>query len=338
MLILGWEMIGGVRMFKNKTNGSTFFLALGLIFLVLPSTGQTGDKNFAPTIAYQMVELVHDEIELIRKHKQTPVDTRASFPVEHVFPREVYFQALTLRQKAGRLCHETTQFLLAPPAAVQFSIPKTITPEDVYDIVNDAWSQIRCAKAGLNISEEIQQSAKQGTAKTLTDVFKSIVQANRQLNLILEQPIEPGDVYAVVQHANAYIVDILDKLAPVWSLTAPTLPEYQAGKRPIDIYKQMLKNFRIIEQISKDSGIDMLSLGPEIQTPITTTDVFDLSSLILSELSYFATQLGINRIYRLESHPDKVPSDVYQQAQIVEAHLEILEGFTKKYPTWTKLE
>lgn len=324
-------------MFTNTNNLYSHFLLLGLIFLVFPSIGQSEAKNFRPIYAYQMVEVVRSEIELIRKHKQTPVDPRDSIPVEHAYPREVYFQALTLRQKAGRLCHETAQYLLAPPTVVQFSIPKTITSKDVYEIVNDAWSQIRCAKAGMNIIGEVEQNTKQDSTKTLTDVFKSIVQANRQLNLILEQPIEQGDVYAVVQLANAYIIDILNKLAPVWSLTAPTLPEIQADKTPIDIYKQMVKNFRIIQQIAKDSGIDMLHLGSEIQTPITSTDVFDLSSLILSELRYFASQVGVDRIYRLESHPDKVPSDVYQQALIVEAHLQILEGFTKTYPTWTNI-
>ena len=323
-------------MFINKTKRFTRFLFMGLIFLVFPSIGQSATK-FAPMVAYQMVELVRNEIELIRKHKQMPIDTRENIPVDHAYPREVYFQALTLRQKTGRLCHETAQYLLAPPTAVQFSIPKTITSKDVYEIVNDAWSQIRCAKAGLGITKHLEQNTLQGSSKTLTDVFKVIVQANRQLNLILEQPIEPGDVYAVVQLGNAYIIDILNKLAPVWSLTAPTIPEYQTGKRPIEIYKQMIKNFRTVQQIATDSRIDMLYLGDEIQEPITATDVFDLGSLVLSELRYFAAQVGINRVYRLESYPDKVPDDAYQQVLITEAHLHILEGFTKIYPTWTKI-
>ncbi len=325
-------------MFTNTKNLYTHFLLLGLIFIVFPSIGQSETEKLRPGYAYQMVELVSSEIELIRKHKQVPVDSRDSIPIENAYPREVYFQALTLRQKAGRLCHETAQYLLAPPTVVQFSIPKTITSKDVYEIVNDAWSQIRCAKAGLKVSDSIEQSTKLDTTKTFTDVFKSIVQANRQLNLILEQPIEQGDVYSMVQLSNAYTIDILDKLAPVWNLTAPTLPDVQTDKTPIDIYKLMMKNFRVIEQIANDSGIDMLHLGSEIQTPITSTDVFDLSSLILSELRYFASQVGIDRIYRLKSYPDKVPSEVYQQALIAEAHLQILEDFTKSYPTWTKIE
>jgi hypothetical protein len=325
-------------MFTNIKKPHCHFFILGLVFLVFPSLAQSEVEKFRPAYAYQMVELVRAEIELIRKHKQVPVDTRGYIPVEHAYPREVYFQALTLRQKAGRLCHETAQYLLAPPTIVQFSIPKTITSKNVYEIVNDAWSQIRCAKAGLNIIEHVEQSSMLDSAKTFTDVFKSIVQANRQLNLILEQPIEQGDVYAVTQLSNAYIIDILNKLAPVWSLTAPTLPDIQTDKTPVDIYTQMMKNFRIIQQIAKDSDINMLHLGSEIQTPITSTDVFDLSSLILSELRYFASQVGIDRTYKLKSHPDKVSSDVYQQALIAEKHLQILEKFTKTYPTWTKIE
>ena len=331
-------MIGGERVLINKIKRFTHIHIFGLIIFVFFSFGLSEANAFELRELDKMVEIVRGELELIRKHKQSSVDPRASIPVEHAYPREVYFQALTLRQKAGRLCHETTQFLVAPPTVVQFSIPNKITPKDVYEIVNDAWSQIRCAKAGMHIDDEIEDATQQDSTKTLTDIFKSIVQANRQMNLILEQPIEPGDVYAVVQHANTYIVDILDKLAPVWSLTAPTIPEYQHGIFPLDVYKLMLRNFAIIQQIAKDSGIDMLHLGTEIQTPITSTDVFDLSSLILSELSYFAKQVGINRVYKLESHPGKVAPDAYQQAQIVEAHLQILEGFTKKYPTWTKLE
>ncbi len=287
-----------------------------------------------------MVEQVQHEIELIRKHKQASIDARESIPVENVYPREVYFQALTLRQKAGRLCHETIQSLFAPPLAAQYSIPKNITAKDVYEIVNDAWSQIRCAKAGLSIREDTaeQINVTKDTKKSLTDVFKQIVQANRQLNLILEQPIEQGDVYAIVEQANAYIVDILDKIAPVWSLNAPTLPAYQAGTAPIDSYNIMLRNFRTIQEIAKDSGIDMLDLGNDVQVPINTSDVFDLSSLILSELRYFASQIGVERVYKLTSFPDKVAADVFQQAQFVEEHLKVLNEFTEKFPTWTNLE
>lgn len=325
-------------MFNYKTGEFTFTFLFAFIFLVFSLIAANEAKAYKTPELYQMVEVVRSEIEIIRKHKQRPVDARAEFPIEYAYPREVYFQALTLRQKAGRLCHEAVQNLMAPPIVVQYSIPHSIEPKDVYEIVNDAWSQIRCAKAGFNLSDEIKHETKQDSNKTLTDVFKSIVQANRQINLLLEQPIEPGDVYSVVQHANAYIIDILNKLAPVWSLTAPTLPEYQVGKKPIDVYKQMLKNFRIIQEIAKESGIDMLYLGEEIQTPVAASDVFDLSSLILSELSYFAIEVGVERVYKLESYPDKVPSDVYQQALIVESHLQILQGLAQQYPTWTKIE
>ena len=309
-----------------------------LVCFIYPFLGLIEAKAVELHDLNRIVHTVQGELELIRKHKQRSLDERSEFPVEHVYPREVYFQALTLRQKAGRLCHETKQFLLAPPTIVQYSIPKNITPNNVYEIVSDAWNQIQCAKAGMDINQRIAEANNFEKTVTLTDIFKSIVQANRQLNLLLEQPIEPGDVYAVVQHANTYIIDILDKLAPVWSLTAPTLPEYQHGVFPIDVYKLMLKNLVVIEQIAKESGIDMLHLRSEIQPPITSTDVFDLSTLILSELSYFALQIGIDRVYKLKSHPDKVQSDVFQQAQIIEQHLQILGRFTEDYPTWTKLE
>ncbi len=308
--------------------------------LSTPIVGNSNTNNFSPILAYQTVELVQQEIELVRKHKEAAIDSRELIAVENVYPREVYFQALTLRQKAGRLCHETIQSLFAPPLVAQYSIPSNITSKDVYKIVNDAWSQIRCAKAGLNVKDENigQLSASEDSTKTLTDVFKLIVQANRQLNLVLEQPIEQGDVYAVVEQANAYIVDILNKIAPVWSLNAPTLPAYQAGTAPIDTYNIMLRNFRIIQEIAKDSGIDMLDLGSDIQVPINTSDVFDLSSLILSELRFFASQIGVERVYRLSSFPDKVSADVFQQAQFIEEHLKILNDFAEKFPTWTNLE
>ena len=316
------------------------FTVIFFLLLSIPIVGLSNNNNFSPILAYQTVELVQQEIELIRKHKEATVDSRDLIPVENVYPREVYFQALTLRQKAGRLCHETIQSLFAPPLVAQYSIPSDISSKDVYEIVNDAWSQIRCAKAGLNIKEEIKERTGLGkdSKKTLTDVFKQIVQANRQLNLILEQPIEQGDVYAIVEQANAYLIDILNKIAPVWSLNAPTLPAYQAGTAPIDSYNIMLRNFRIIQEIAKDSDIDMLDLGNDIQVPISTSDVFDLSSLILSELRFFASQIGVERVYRISSLPDKVAADVFQQAQFVEEHLKILNEFSEKFPTWTNLK
>ena len=100
----------------------------------------------------------------------------------------------------------------------------------------------------------------------------------------------------------------------------------------------MLRNFRFIQDIAKDSNIDMLDLGHDIQVPINTSDVFDLSSLILSELRFFASKIGVERVYRLTSLPDKVSADVFQQAQFVEQHLKILNDFAEKFPTWTNLE
>ena len=325
---------------QSRIRSKIFALIMIVVFITIPISNISASDNFNPILAYQTVEQVQQEIELIRKHKQAATDTRELIPVENVYPREVYFQALTLRQKAGRLCHETIQTLFAPSLAAQYSIPSHITSKDVHEIVNDAWSQIQCAKAGLKIQEETTQitSTSKTTTKTLTDVFKLIVQANRQLNLILEQPIEQGDVYGIVTQANSYLVDILNKIAPVWSLNAPTLPEFQAGTAPIDSYNIMLRNFRIIQEIANESGIDMLDLGNDIQVPINASDVFDLSSLILAELRYFAAEIGVDRIYKLSSHPDKVAADVFQQAQYVEEHLKILNDFAEKYPTWTNLE
>ena len=136
-------------MLNNYKATGTYTLLI-IIFLINFLLISVKNANaYSTSDLNQMVEVVRGEIELIRQHKQVPLDERDTIPVDHVFPREVYFQALTLRQKAGRLCHEATQSLLAPPVVVQFSIPVEIAPKDIYEIVNDAWSQIRCAKAGI---------------------------------------------------------------------------------------------------------------------------------------------------------------------------------------------
>ena len=319
-----------------KTNEYTFFLVSVLIILVFPLASSSKADEVDPPDIYRSVELLRRELALVRENIQKPADTRANIPIESAQLHEVYFQALTLLHKSSRLCFETSQSVVAPPVDSELPIPKILESNDIHEKVEAARNQVRCAKTGLSITDHVEDLERDST-KTTTDVFKSIVQANRQLNLMLERPFVSGDVYAITQQANDYLTSILDKLAPVWKTKNKLLPESEESKVSIDVYNLMLENFHIIEQIAKTSEIKTLHLGSEIQEPIVPSDVYNLSSIVLSELHNFASLIGIDQTYSLGLVTEKTSSDVFRQALVLENRLHILQGIANEFPHWAEM-
>ena len=64
------------------------------------------------------------------------------------------------------------------------------------------------------------------------------------------------------------------------------------------------------------------------------SDVFDIASLVLSEVRYFASKVGVKKRYAFREFGKIVPSDVYQLVLWQEALLETFEALAKRDPEW----
>lgn len=232
-----------------------FLIAVGLSAIGAdPSVAQNdSEQPLQPADVYARVDVLRQELELIRLEMGRPRDGFVQFRVANVAPREVFFQALTLFGKSNQLSYEMNRLDEAAPETPAGEI----LPKHVYGVVEAALRQLRRVKEKLGIVETATPPAVD-PSKTPTDVFTSIVAASRQLNRLLEQQYTPSDVYEQVTLAVGYT------------------------SRQVDCFK-------LVATIARQSDLRIARLSPVDErdlTGIPPSDVYDLATLVVSELAY----------------------------------------------------
>ena len=290
-----------------------------LPFFVAPLPCHAGPEtqDIAPADVFVRVALVRSELELIRNEMCKPGDDRPELRVSDAAPREVFFQALTLVRKADRLAFEQLRErtpLPEPPIG-------EIRPADVFAVVDSALARVRRVKEALGIANQVREIPRDST-KQPTDVFRSIVQANRQLNLLLDREFNPSDVYEQVTVAISYASPLLARFPGVTTIPPP--PRFERGKVPGDVYQRLVGCFERTRRIAEGLGIQVLALevGAEELAVVTPSDVYDIASLLVAELAHLHTQFRDVAPPHETYYPGrKFPSHVYQRVGILESQL-----------------
>jgi hypothetical protein len=288
-------------------------------------------SKIKPPDVFVRVELIRDDLELVRFVMGRPKNKQPEIAVKNAEPREVYFQAQSLFGKANRLSFEHTR-----DRAKRQPIPTgEILPGDVYQIVDAALTRIQLVKKKLGITKE-------SVAKTINPemtanhVFISCVQASRQLNLLLEQRFAPSDVFLQVTRGVSYASRLLE---PSTVQTLPPPPVLEPGKRPRDVYLRLIGCFGMIREIALKSNLKVLELEDEGSRKAAEnadpSDVYDIALLVVSELQFLHSHLENAKAPREVFFAGrKFPSHVYQRTGILEAQLMALEAVVEKNPKW----
>lgn len=302
------------------------------VFVVLTLLSPCGASSavspaIGSTDVHRLTQILRAELELVRLEMGEPLVSHPAGQVARVAPREVYFQALTLFRKVNRLSfeliRETTADLEPPPVEIR--------PRHVYAVVEKALIQLRRVKHQLGIFEKIPPSTLRSEMSP-ADVFQAIVKANRQLNTMLEQRFEPGDVYQEVTRALSYTTS-LRGLFPRPQI--PDMPAFERRKVPADVYRELLESINIVRKIIEKSGFFMMEFKPLETDSITPSDVFDVASLLVAELVFLHSQAPGATLPRKVYPPgEKFPSHVYQRARLLRAALNDLLVLVQKNPTW----
>ena len=294
------------------------------------ATHQAVSQEVGPPDVYLDTLLVRDELEWIRLEMGKPQDTRREIEVTGAAPREVFFQALTLFQKANRLSFDLTRERAELPGKPIGDIRAV----HVGSVVNATLERLRRVKDYLRGPQPGRERPRDPT-KTTSDIFRSIVQANRQLNLLLDQSFTPTDVFQQVTLAVGYAAQLRTRFPGTRMLDPPA---FEPHKRPVDVYHRLVECFARVRDIIENSGLDALMLGghPEVATP---SDVYDIASLIVSELSFLHSHLDGALTPPDRYDPGrKFPSDVYQRAGLLEALLLDLQARVEVSSTWLQAE
>lgn len=297
-------------------------LPIVALFLIGAQPAQAAKRDIQPQDVYQLVSVVSEEIERLRWYMGRPKLMQPPPAVTNVSPHEVYDQAVTLFHKADRLAFELTLEEGELPAPTS----EEITPANVYAVIKEAHRRLLRVNKRLGIMGSIK-FLERDASRTPTDVFQLVIQSNRQLNLMIAQPFSPSDAYRQVTLAISYADSIL-RVLPISSPPPRPLP-ITPGKRPVDVYQRLLEAFNIVCQIGHKLDLEMLQLTKwtDDDKDIRPSDVFDVASLVVSELAYIHKQIPDTtpprKVRRVRG---KFPSDVYQRVEVLEQILkEVLQ-------------
>ncbi len=283
-----------------------------------PVSAQTppGRADITPTDVFGEVFAVAHDIEQIRFYMGRPRNGQEAIGVTGVAPREVIYQAATLCEKTNRLSQELIREIGEKPAVPD----KDVVPGDVFRMVELAHDRVRRIAEGLGLELTPAPTAPAGE-KTPTDVYRAVVQLNRQINILLDQRFSPADVYQQVSLAIAHAANVRGR----WpGQRIPPEPAWELGRRPPDVYRRLLGCFDMVRRIAADEDLQVLELSVSDGSmgEATPSDVYDIASLLVSDLAYVDRVLNGSPPERKSWYPGrKVPSDVFQRVGILETQL-----------------
>lgn len=319
------------------------FLVLAVLGAPLPAqpaVPQTGEGAEAPETAevHLLARTIQEEVEVIRWHMGRPVEGRSLVPVEGVSIRENFGQAMTLWRKVNQLAVEVVGGG-EPPPTVQAPRDEGYGSEHVHQVLASVLDRLEEIKEATGIvgASAIDQDASPlspNPSATPSDVFQVIIHCNRQVNRMLERQFQPGDVFQRVQQATFYASEILSAAGDPTPF--PTTPAYEAGMMSSHVYGRLLEVFDRLAVVFDALGLRMVSWDDEayvVDESLTASDVYDVATLLLSEIGYLHSLLPEARAPIEVAHPGRRwPSDVYQQAGVLRTQMTQLFALTSENP------
>ena len=293
-----------------------------------------GIASTTPTDVYTLSQQVAANIELIRLEMGIPEEDMTDIAISNAQPREVYFQALTLFKKSNRLMFEQLRERVDDPAAP----PKNIQPSDVFGLVDKANKIILQVKQSLNINETVTNESS-NVERTPDEVYKLIIQVNRTLNTLLQNRFAPAEVYQQITYGVGLAASIMATVIATDRLG--TEPVYVRKKTPTQVYRKLIDIYSIIHEVIKMSGENCLKIASSEykRENVSPSDVYDLSSLLVSELKYLHTLTPNASPAKSSYYPgDKLPSHVFQRAGRLENQISRLRQYVSTHKDWLMLK
>ena len=290
-----------------------------LLIGVLPVGAQEIDNR---TI-YLLANSIADDVELIREVMGRPYDDSPRLPASEVSLRELFLQTQTLFRKSNQLAEEAgVSGEQSPPGA-----PADLSRDDVYRTLELAAEQISLVKAAFGINEVIEPLRRE-TDISNTGIFMTIIDINRQLNLMLDETISAADVFQRIALVNIYAAGIVTHLMP--GSPPPELPRIDGHMRPADIYELLLECIATVGRIAqKVEGADIMSLSARRNIPddIEPGHVYDIAQILVADVATLAVAVDALDTPTLDLPvPELIfPTQAYQRATLLLEQLEQID-------------
>ena len=268
---------------------------------------------------YMLVNGIADDVELIREVMGRPYDDSPRLPASEVSRLELFFQSRALFGKANQLAQEfgVAEARSAPPAP-----DGALEPSHVFDVLEAAADQIGLVKTELGIETALEPLRRESSISD-TGIFMTIIDVNRQLNLLVERPVTPRDVFDQIALVNTFAAGITEHLAP--GSASPALPDPGGHRTPADIYAKLLECLDLVSRIAaRVEGAEVMSLSSRRNIPddIEPGHVHDIAVILVADVATLATVLDAGGLSLELPEPERVfPTEAYQRAALLEQQL-----------------
>ena len=308
----------------NRERSSLASTVIVGVVVAFSTAAAAATQKVTPAHVYQATGQVGAAIELVREVMGRPTLAAPPWKVDHAEPRHVLYQAQAMFRKVNRLAEQ-----LRLPAVDSPPIPAEaeIEPADVIRFVHGAYDQLGRIRIELGIAQAPELPPFDALVAP-RDVLREVVQASRQVNLMLDTPIQPADVYARMELTVAHVAAALSEDSAVPSYG--TLPDFKGGKTPADVYRRVLECLGLAQTIGAGQGIDVLQLDLRHElrrSDLVPVDVYHLTTTVLAEVAHLALVLDAEDadLPPVERPKHIFPSHVYRMAGLLLNSLRQLE-------------
>ncbi len=318
-----------VRIFSSVILLASFQSSFSAILPPISGRNLT-ESEILPADVLARAELVREELELIRLEMGKPDIAKTDITILETAPREVYFSAHALFDKTNRLAFEHSKTSVDAPKKINTA---SIRPFHVWQVVNASYQRVQEVKKKLNIVEKVTET-KQPDDKKPNDVIRSLLETNRLVSELLGKKVAPADVYQQVTSSVNITAQLLATFKGIARI--PDEPEFIRRKTPTDVYQRLYHCFSLVKKIASTTNQSMLDFEvASITSTKAPSDVYDLATLVVSELSYFHALHAQSKPPAKAYYPgNKTPSHVFQRVGILERQLTLLLQLADKNRDW----
>jgi hypothetical protein len=278
---------------------------------------------------------VLEELEALRLEMGRHRDARVPMHVSNASPREVFYHARTVHRKTNQLCVELGGDSVSPPSAVERSRAR---PSDVLLVLDSIRERLARARELLRIEGDLSRPELPGPllrshGMVASDVLAGCLVASRQLNAMLDRAFTSVDAREQLIRA----LGLTDRLLGFLGAKLPPAPPFERRKFPRDVFQVLWETCEVQQRILRDSGVTTLEIhrGFVGEEP---TDVYDLASLIVSELEYLASLLSIKEASSEATAMQSpiLPAHNFRLAKQLQAAIGALAEGARARPDWLR--
>ena len=289
-----------------------------LIWVVLVPlvTQPPAAADTTPSHLYQQTANAMAEIEVLRAHAGIEYTDRARRAQTGKNALHVYVKSLEVLEQVSALQRQSG----IKPVEIPSIPTHQITARDVLHATRTILKELRRVKKRRGITMGVR-NAIFVAGKGMSDVYENMWLSSGMLDGLVGQ-VSPNNVYRNTE----YILNELVMLAPRLGVSPRTDPPPAVeGKSALDANIEGFKNLHKTALLERHLGMDALRVPTFPPGAITSSDVYDGTTMMLAEMIHLNLHFGVARERAPLPVPEgKEPWHVLAQMQLIGENLDAI--------------